>query len=193
MSRIRAGRIVIGICVAIGMWLPRAAQAQDVAEGQRLFQEGLAAAEQGDLAGAVRAFEASYRANPAPEVLYNLAMCRQELGDYPGAANAFRQFAAALGDRISPEQAAEVEERLAALLPQIGRLAVEVGENGTSIVIDGADVGRSPIGPWFAVAPGRHQVVARKDGFVDASMSVDVLAGETANVALTLVAAAEGP
>lgn len=181
--------VVTILGVGVGVGVPAVSLADDAAEAERLFREGMTAAEQGDLAGAALSFEASFRLNPVPEVAYNLAMCRQELGDYPGAANAFREFAAALGTRITPEQAAEVEAHLGELIPQIGRLTVEVAEDGADITVDGVHVGTTPLGPWVAVVPGRHQVTATKPGFVEASTTVVVLAGGTAPVALTLVAA----
>ena len=190
MSKKRGpGSLVAVLCFAAVLAPPSWSSADDAAGAEQLFREGMTAAEQGDLAGAARAFEASYRRNPVPEVAYNLAMCRQELGDSPGAANAFREYATALGTRITPEQAADVEAHLGTLLPQVGRLSVEVGESGAVVAVDGSQVGTTPLGPWVAVTPGRHHVTAAKEGFVEASMTVDVLAGETASVALTMAAA----
>jgi tetratricopeptide (TPR) repeat protein len=188
VSKAAVRSVVAAACLVAAWCVPGTAVAQDSAEAERLFNEGLVAAENGDYQGAVRAFEASYDLNPVPEVLYNIAACRRELGDAPGAANALRDFAAGLGSSITPEQAADLETQLGELIPQIGRIALDVGERGATVRIDGVDVGTTPLGPWIALLPGRHQVEVLKDGFQSASMAVDAPPGETTTVAVALVA-----
>jgi tetratricopeptide (TPR) repeat protein len=162
-------------------------------DAECLFAQGVAATDRGDFAAGLRAFEAAYALNPLPDTLYNIGMCRMALEDGVGAANAFRDYVAARGGRLTAEEQAELDGVLAELTPRIGRLAVRAGQDGAVVTIDGAAAGVTPLAAWVAVAPGRHTVAAQKDGFEPASSVVDVAAGQLLDVPLVLVARAEGP
>jgi hypothetical protein len=165
----------------------------NVEQAAQLFDQGVAAIEQNDFATALRSFEESYRLNPVPDVLYNVAMCHKALGNLPAAANAFRDYVEARGGNLAPEEQAEFDALLVELAPQIGRVMIEVTEAGASIAVDGVAVGTSPLSGWYAVIPGRHRIDVAKPGFEPFSSEVDVAAGETPAVSVPLVALAVTP
>ena len=108
-TKLRAVVLALGL-VAL---LPArgAAQPTDaaVAEAARLFDEAVAATERGDFAAALQAFHASYAANPLPDVLYNVGMCQKALGQFPEAANTFRQSVVIVGAGMPAAGRAEVD------------------------------------------------------------------------------------
>jgi tetratricopeptide (TPR) repeat protein len=158
----------------------------EVDKGEQLFNEGVAASEQGDFAGALESFQESYRLNPLPDVLYNVGMCQKALGDLPAAANTFRDYVAAIGGNLSPAEQAEFDALLAELVPQVGRISFSVSEQDARVAVDGVAVDAGALGGWLAVVPGPHNVTAEKDGFSPASVVLDVAPGDTVEAQLVL-------
>jgi hypothetical protein len=197
-----------GMVAGLVLWFPAAGWAQPAQAGnppsgegpecrtpnaECLFAAGLAATDRGDFAAGLRAFEAAYALNASPDTLYNIGMSRMALEDWVGAANAFRDYVAARGGRLAPDEQAEFDRLLAELAPRIGRLAIEAGQDGAVVSIDGAAAGTTPLGAWVAVTLGRHTVAAEKEGFDAASSVVEVGAGELLDVPLVLVARVQPP
>jgi hypothetical protein len=193
----RLTRVIVAAVVAagVGLVVPVYSVAQAappteaaVAEAERLFNEAVAASERGDFAAALSSFQASYGLNPLPDLLYNIGMCHKALADVPAAANAFREYVAAVGGNLSPDDRAEFDVLLAELVPQVGRVVVEGLPAGAAVNIDGTEVGTAPIAGWVAVSPGRHRVGATLEGFSPFSSEIDVAAGQTITLSASLVA-----
>jgi hypothetical protein len=165
-----------------------APSAAAVAEAERLFNDAVAASERGDFAAALTSFQASYQANPLPDVLYNIGMCHKALGDLPAALNTFRDYVAAMGGNLTPDERAEFDALLAELAPQVGRLDIQGPPPGTSVSIDDVAVGTTPLGVWVAVSPGAHRVAAARPGYSPFSSEIEVAAGQTLAVNAPLVA-----
>jgi hypothetical protein len=91
-----------------------------------------------------------------------------------------------MGDALTAEGRAEYGALEAELVPQVGRLSVEVSEAGAAVAIDREPIGTSPLGGWVAVAPGAHMVGATMEGFEAATASTDAVAGEIVAVTLRL-------
>ena len=166
---------------------------EDVGRAEQLFDEGVAASDRGDFAAALTSFEGSYNLNPLPDVLYNIAMCHKALADLPAALNAFKDYVAAMGGNLAPEEQAEFDVLLAELVPQVGRLVLESTEAAAQVRVDGSAVGTTPLGGWHAVAPGQHRIEVSKPGFEPYVIEVDVAAGQTLPIGAPLVALAVVP
>jgi tetratricopeptide (TPR) repeat protein len=184
--------ILLGAMVPAVGWA-QAPAAETVAQAQQLFDQGVAATDRGDFAAGLAAFAAAYALNPLADTLYNVAMCRMALEDWAGAVNDFRDYVAARGGRLAPDEQAEFDRLQAELLPRIGRLAIDVGQPGAAVSIDGTPAGVAPLPAWVAITPGRHTVTAEKEGFQPASSVVEVAPGQLLDVPLLLVALAMPP
>jgi hypothetical protein len=193
MSKLTLVAILFTLSVAGAAPAQPAVSPADVARAEQLYDEGVAATDRGDFAGAITSFQASYALNPLADVLYNVGMCHKALGELPAALNAFRDYVAGMGGNLSAEEQAEFDGLLAELAPQVGRITVDPAEVGATISIDGRFVGTAPLVGWVAVAPGPHVVAADKAGFGPYTTNVDVAAGQTVEVALLQVALASGP
>jgi hypothetical protein len=130
-------------------------------------------------------FERAYELGGDARVLYNVAVCEKELGRYARAVGRLRQSLAA-GGALPREYLERVRAALDLLAPYVGRLAVETSEPGATVYVDGAEAGVSPLPAPLEVDVGRHAVAARREGFDEASQSVDV-PREGGSVRLTLV------
>ena len=79
------------------------------------------------------------------------------------------------------------------MVRDMGRLRVSVSEEGAAILVDGVEVGRSPLAAPVDVGPGAHVVEARRDGFESAVARVTVGAAGAQAVDLRLTPLAPRP
>jgi hypothetical protein len=137
-------------------------------------------------------FQESYKLNPKPKVLYNIAMCQRALMDFKAAIDTFREYLDKGGKKIGKGKRKEIEKLIAEMETSLGKITVTVNENGASILVDGVEAGISPIQAILAVNPGTHTVEAGKKGFQRAIKTVKVKSGGHEAVSLTMVPEAAG-
>jgi hypothetical protein len=193
MSKLTLVTILFTLSVAGAAPAQPAVSPADVARAEQLYDEGVAATDRGDFAGAITSFQAAYAINPLPDVLYNVGMCHKALGQLPDALNAFRDYVAGMGGNLSADEQAEFDGLLAELVPQVGRLEIQGPPLGAAVSIDGVAVGTAPLAAWVAVSPGSHRVEATRAGYSPFSSEIEVAAGQTLAVNAPLVALAGTP
>ena len=166
-----------------------AAAAQEPREADRLdglMAEAAQALQAGDYATALAAFRAARASSDRPVLLFNIGMCHRELDDWGAAVDAFEQYLVAGRDLEPSDRLAEAERQRNEMQPQLGRLRIDVGEDGAELAIDGRVVGVAPLAAPIRLRSGAHVVVARRPGFVDARADVTVVRGATVEVELDL-------
>lgn len=167
------------------------AEEQDV---QVLFQQGVELYQAGQLAEALATFETANGIRSVPTILYNIAMCQRDLGHIPESVNAFRQYLFEEDPaRTTDEDRAEIQRMLLEMRPGHGDIELRVNEDGATLLVDGQDVGISPMVRPVAVAPGEHRVSARLEGRIPVDRASTVRGGETVTVELSLEPVAEPP
>lgn len=108
-----------GLCfLLLALWglAPRPAAGAELteeakAQAREKFNDGNAAYEQGHFSQALAAFEEAYQLAPLPGLLFNVAQCHRQLGNYARAASSYRHFLA-LSEK-EPANAAMVKELIA--------------------------------------------------------------------------------
>jgi hypothetical protein len=173
------------LAVVLSVLLPVAASAQTDAD--RYFEEGVREVEEGEYEAALRAFRASYQAEPSVDALYNIGMCQRVLEDDVGAIGSFRRYLEGAGASISAEEREALRSLVGNMLEDVGEIVVEVGVPGASVLVDGVEVGSAPLPESILVVPGEHEVAARSEGYQGAAQSRAVGAGQTWRVLLVLV------
>lgn len=157
------------------------AAAQEATDAQAAaaarFERGLELFDEGQDAAALAEFERAYELSPAWQVLYNIARVRARIGHVVEAVDTFERYLREGGGSLAPERAAEVRAELARLRVRIARVTVETNVPASTIVVDGVDVGRTPLPAPLRIAAGRHRIGARADGHAFAQVEV-LLAGD---------------
>jgi hypothetical protein len=167
------------------------AEEQDV---QALFQQGIERYQTGRHEEALALFETAYSIRSDPAILYNIATCQRDLDRIPDSVNSFRLYLQEEDpSRISAEDHAEIQRLLQEMRPRHGDIEIRVDVDGATVLVDGVEVGVSPLGQPVAVSPGEHRVSARLEGRTPAERSGAVRGGETITFALNLEAVAAGP
>jgi hypothetical protein len=137
---------------------------QDNALALKLFDEGRALLAAGKVADACPKLEESWRLNPLPGTLLNLAVCHEQEGRTASAVAEFRQ-ARALAERDRRDDRLSLaDQHLHAIEGKVSTLVIVVGPDADrpdlSISRDGTAVGRTVWGSRIPMDPGDHVVEA---------------------------------
>ena len=107
---------------------------------------------------AIEEFEAAYRLKPHGAIHYNVAQCRERLGEWPGAIGAYHDYLREVpdaNDRASVEASiARLEARLATSGVQV--LIVYSEPPGADVRVDGHPRGRTPV--HVVLPPGAYDL-----------------------------------
>lgn len=163
---------------------PTAALADDASEAQAQFEAGARLYQQRRFGEAIDRFLASNRLVPNANVVYNIALTYQLLGQPTLAYNWAEQF---LHFPIAEDRRALGRALQAQLASQVALVDVATTPAGAEVYVDRADlgvVGRAPL--RVAVAPGTRRILVRLDGHRPAESAVDAAVGAVRAVALAL-------
>jgi hypothetical protein len=156
-------------------------------EAKRRFEEGVAAYDAGRYEAARVAFAQAYALEPLAELLINLGHAELKTGRYVDGsrhiAKALRDAEIGLGERRAAEAALKTAE------PYVARVKVDVNVDGSTIVIDGEDVGTSPMIYVWYLEPGEHRIRASKEGFSHDEQTVGISRGQAKTIDLMLAPA----
>jgi hypothetical protein len=170
--------------LAVALAVAGTARADDKAEAKRHFDAGVSLLKAENYEGASSSFEASLEVFPTKTALFNLANCYKALARYDEALAALfrlrRDFAGRLGAEMETETVA-IEKEIRNL---VGSLKVEVDRPGATVLVDGREVGVSPLSKTLLLAPGSHEVTAELSGVEFGVEKVRMLAGKELTVRL---------
>lgn len=167
--------------------LARSARAEELpAQARELYKAGVAAYDSGDYAKAAEHFRECYELVSHPDTLFNLAKAELKLGEEVLAARHLRELLTLHRTAATPDMRSFAERQLGELERKLGRLQIVVTPEDAVVLVDGKEVGKSPLADPVYVEPGEHSVVAKKQGFREGSKSASVLKGALANVTLEL-------
>src|SRR5258706_1307459 len=152
--------LIINCTVAAAAPSP-APVATDIELAKAHFRTGEIYYDRGRYADASREFEEAYRLSGRGELLYNMGKSYDGGGDAARALAAYRRFLASV--EKSPDRAT-VSARVDQLRKIVGRLAVTSTVPGSTVKVDGAELGATPLDP-VEVNPGGHTVEVGHEGY----------------------------
>lgn len=183
------GSLLVMVLVLAGWSPPAVAQSDDLAKGH--YMAGQAYYNQARYAEAVREFQEAYRLSPKPALLYNIAQAYERMGKIDDAIAHLKKYLAAAPDASDRTAVEERLKNLEARVKQTG-LSLSCDVAGATVLVDGKEVGKTPLSTPIALAPGSHDVKVVKDGFETFSAFISVNAGQTLEVSAKLPTAKEG-
>lgn len=132
---------------------------------------------------AARAFMVEQRLAPNPNIVFNIALCLQQLQRHGDAYMYFAEYLAS--DDQDPARREQAREALAALRPRVALVTVESEPHGAAIFVDRRELGQYGVTPRvLALAAGPHRIWVEKDGYRAAETSVELGLGSESRVAL---------
>lgn len=146
--------------------VPARALAQDdvtLTMARERFKEGVSYFDKKDFAKARVAFLQAYALKKHPAVLLNLAQSELRSGHEAEAAKHFAQYLREHQDATEAERQG-AETGLTAAKALVGELSLDVDATGAEVYVDGDLEGSSPLPGSVYLAPGTHEISAKKDG-----------------------------
>jgi PEGA domain len=161
------------------------------AEALDRFNKGIKLFEQGAYEAALAEFRASRAKFPTRSALSNSAAALKKLGRFSEALEALEGLLSEFPTMPEPDKAAAQKE-IAELKELIGYLVLELAETDAQVVVDGRELGKSPLSGPVRVSGGTHLVRIFKEGFAPFEKSVEVASKATLRVPVALKAIARG-
>lgn len=179
-----------GAAVAQPSPLPVSASAEDktAAEMRASFLEGYAHQKAGRWADAERAYGSAWSKKKTHDVAANLGLVSMELKKYVQAADCFAFALRNYPAGGSPGKRTDMEQSLQQASAQVGRLLFTVNIEGSTIIVNGIDRGRSPLDAPVFVEPGAYTIEVRHPGYATDQRSGSIERGKTVTAAVNLSA-----
>jgi hypothetical protein len=156
------------------------------ARADDLFKAGMSDVKQQKWAEAEVKFQAALELNRSYDVAANLGQTQYRLGKYRDAAEHL-SFAVRNWPLIGKKEPRELAaKRLAELRKLVGTVTIQVSVPGATVLVDGKEVGQSPLADEVFVDPGPRTVEARLSGYQSAKQAIEAAKGSAQNVSLTL-------
>jgi tetratricopeptide (TPR) repeat protein len=179
--------LVIGLSLGAVALPAQHAHAQNA---QELAAQGGEALKAGRYADAVKAFDAAYRQQPAPTLLYNLGLAYKGMG-FPGKSlQALEAFVSYANSKTEAANINAAKVEIEKIKNSHARFAVKLTPANATIDIDGRRA--TPENGELFVATGKHTISIKADGFESYEQSLEVAAGRF-DLEVTLRAATMPP
>ena len=162
-----------------------AAQSRDASAADALFQSARDAMARGDGATACLRFAESYRLDPAPGTLLNVAQCEEKQGKLATAYADLNQVLEHLpnGDFRIPY----VRAQLATLKARVPTFTLDLGAaHGARVLRNDVELHEASFGVPLPVDPGRHVFLVKAAGHRDSLQEVMIQEGQRFSLALSV-------
>ncbi len=169
------------VTVAVSMATAPSSRAQPEApsvteRARELKKQGDAAMDQLRYEEALADYDAAYRLEQDPALLYNAARALQGLGRYPAALEKIEDF-----DRVAPPELKARAPALAALIAEIrshvSKLTVSCKVPGARVLVRNTVVGTTPMDRPVALPSGKAVVEIEAEGYFPFRRAVDLPKG----------------
>lgn len=154
-------------------------------EAKRHFDQAVALFNDGDFGGALAEFEASYKIHASAGVLYNIGLTQKALYRYDEALGSLRKYLVD-AQKIPKDKRAEVTQLISEIQALLATVTFAVTPTGTSVVLDGRQLGQAPTLGSYGVAAGMHTFEFSADGYKPAKRELKVVAGQPLTLTVSL-------
>jgi hypothetical protein len=150
-----------------------------------LWEHANEASDRGDFEKALELYRSAYERYPSEKILLNIAMILRQLHRDVEAVEAYHRYL--IHPKADPTKREAVLQTLSEIETRVGRIDIQVDEDGVHIFVDDRDAGEASQGHLVVhVSPGPHTLVAEKPGVGRAASDTDVGPGERAEIRLQL-------
>jgi tetratricopeptide (TPR) repeat protein len=190
---VRALRLLLLLALVLGSVGTAHASDDPRAAARSHFERGNELAGNGAYEAALAEFRQAYEKSPHFAVLYNVGLCYVALGRPVEAIEAFRKYLAEGRSEVPTARGDEIEAQIATLEFRLAELSVTTDRPGARVLVDGRDVGQTPLAGPVRLSAGKHDVSASLEGAPTASRTVELREAERRTVDFTFALSAEGP
>jgi hypothetical protein len=156
------------------------------ADAEAIIKHGVDLRKRGEDEAALREFQRAYDLAPTPRASAQMGLAEQALGRWPDSETHLDKALAAREDPWIAKNRAVLEESLRVVHSRVARLAVSGEPAGAEVRVDGRLLGTLPLRAPMRLLPGPARVEVRSSGYVTASMTVSLAAGEVTPLEIKL-------
>ncbi|WP_437325405.1 PEGA domain-containing protein [Sorangium sp. So ce381] len=162
-------------------------------ESRKLYLNGVQAASESRWEAAHAMFLAARALHPHYTIDGNLGACQLQLGRYRDAAENLARYVRGLKQDATStaEERIRGEAGYAKARAQVGALLVQANVERAAVLVDGVQVGRTPLPDPVFVEPGKHAVTVECEGYATDEFTVEAAAGGEITREVTLRKPAE--
>jgi hypothetical protein len=165
------------VLAALIAGLPAQAQEDAKAAAQKKMAAGAQLLEQGQPAEALRLFREAYATSPNQRWQYNIGVACQATGRDVEALEAFQIFLDN-STGVRPEYVADAQKQVELLRSRVATVKITSAQAGAGVLVDGRDVGATPLPRPVVLEPGEHRFIVRKLEFEPFERVMALAAGE---------------
>jgi tetratricopeptide (TPR) repeat protein len=181
---LRALAAWIVVTLSVTLHAPPPAHAGSREKAQAFARSAAILARDGRYEDAAKLFLDAYTLDPAPVLLFNLGQVLAKKGDYGAALRYLQQYLEVEQDQEKWQRAKQTLDKVRASRP--GTLVLEANVAGALVVVNGREIGRSPLPDPVPVKTGRVEVRVTAEGKLDWSRVLDVEPGQTIELSAAL-------
>jgi|GEM_PF-5026655 len=152
----------------------------EIDEAKARFKKGLMFVDEGDCKKAVVEFEEAYKIYPSPAILYNMALCYDDMHQYAFAMKYYQKFLSE-SKKVPEKQAEKIKERIAKLSDLLGIVSIKCNVDGATVIIDGNEMGTTPIENFY-LETGSHTLTIIKEKYVNYTTNFKLISGKTVTI-----------
>ncbi len=169
---------IVGVLALVVAFIDMA-HADEKKDAKKHFRAGKALMKAEDFDAAAAEFEVSVKLYATQNGYFNLANCYKALHRYGEALGALERMRRDLGDELGKATAAQADDLEQEISSMIASIAVEVQQEGATVVVDDTEVGQSPLGDPIILGPGEHRITVTLEGHDPEERKVQLVAGTT--------------
>ena len=190
---VRALRLLLLLALALGSVGTARASDDARAAARSHFERGNELAGNGAYEAALAEFRQAYETSPHFAVLYNVGLCHVALGRPVEAIEVFRKYLAEGRSEVPAARRDEIEAKIATLESRLAELTITADRPGARVLVDGRDIGQTPLAGPVRLGAGKHDVSASIEGAPTASRTVELRETERRTVDFTFALPSTGP
>lgn len=177
--------LLAAFALALVTATPAAAQEEARAAAQKKMAAGAQLLDQGQPAEALRLFREAYTTFPNQRWQYSIGIACQATGRNLEALEAFQTFLenAQGAPQVNVDDAKKQVEVLRA---RVASVRITAKQAGAGVLVDGREVGRTPLPRPVLLEPGEHNFMVRKTEFEPFERALTLKGGEEATLAAEL-------
>ncbi|WP_437626259.1 PEGA domain-containing protein [Sorangium sp. So ce1151] len=140
----------------------------------------------GDYGNAIIKFERAYELSRDPRLLWNIALCQKNLKRYTRLLATIEQLLRDAGPQLTEQDRKDAADLIEATRAYVSRLDLQASEAGATVLVDGQEVGQTPLREPVLLDIGARRIRVTKKGFKDVEVTEQVAGGGVVTVKATL-------
>jgi hypothetical protein len=158
-----------------------------IEEADKRFTKGVELFNEEDYPAALAEFLWAYNLEPHYAVLYNIAVCYVKMSRYTDALKYYNQYLEDGGSKIPESKTKQVMDEIAYIKSLMGGLMIKTNLDYVTVLIDGKEMGKTPLADPIMIAAGPHTVELALAGYMPVKEEVTIASGVSLEKSYTLV------